>query len=80
MEDLPLLTYYICGNINADYFPNKAYYWQQYNYVRKLSIVYMWKQKRGLPLVSRKGDTICNDQLINFYKYKEHKNCRCSTV
>ena len=40
----------------------------------------MWKQRRGLPTVSCKGETICNDKRINFYKDQEHKNCRCSTV
>ena len=29
MDDLPLLTNYICGNINSDYSPNGGYYWQQ---------------------------------------------------
>ena len=52
MEDLQLLTDYICENINADYSPDRGYYWHQYNYVSKLCIVCMWKQKRGLPPVS----------------------------
>ena len=29
MEDLPLLTNYICGSINADYSPDRGYYWHQ---------------------------------------------------
>ena len=29
MDDLPLLTNYICGNISSDYSPNRGYYWQQ---------------------------------------------------
>ena len=33
----------------------------------------MWKQRHGLPTVSCKGDAICNDQLVNFFKDKEHK-------
>ena len=26
MDDLPILTDYICGNINSDYSPNRGYY------------------------------------------------------
>ena len=80
MDDLPILTDYICGNINSDYSPNRGYYYEQYNYVTKLKIVCMWKQRRGLPTVSCKGEAICNDKLINIYKDQEHKNCICSTV
>ena len=80
IEDSPFLTNYICGNLNSDYSPNKGYYYQQYNYVSKLRIVCMWKQKYGLPTVSCKGKAIFNDQIVNFFKDKEHKNCTCSRV
>ena len=80
MECLPLLTNYICGNLNSHYLPNRSYYHQQYNYVTKLKIVCMWKQKHGLPTVSCKGEAICNDQHVNFFKDKEHKICICSAV
>ena len=80
VDDLPLLTNYICGNINSNYSPNRGYYWQQYNYVSKLAIVCFWKQKHGLPTVSCKGEAICNDGLVNFFKDKQHKYCDCSTV
>ena len=80
MDDLPILTDHMCGNINSDYSPNRVYYYEQRNYVTKLKIVCMWKQRRGLPTVSCKGEENCNDKLINFFKNQEHKNCRCSTV
>ena len=67
MEYLPLLTNYICGSLNSHYLPNRSYYYQQYNYVTKLKIVCMWKQKHGLPTVSCKWEAICNDQLVNFF-------------
>ena len=78
MGDLPILTDYICGNINLDYSPNRGYYFEQC--VTKLKIVCMWKQRHGLPTVSCKGEGICNNKLINFYKDQEHENCSCSTV
>ena len=79
-DDLPILTNYVCGNINSDYSLNRSYYYEQFNYVSKLKIVCMWKLRHGLPTVSCKGEAISNDKLINFYKDQEHKNCICSTV
>ena len=78
MDNLPLLPNYIY--INSGYSPNRGYYWQQYNYVSKLAIVCFWKEKHGLPAVSCKGEAICNDELVNFLKDKQHKYCVCSTV
>ena len=75
IEDLPFLTNYIYGNLNSDYSPNMDYYYQQHHYVCKL-----WKQKHILPTVSCKGETIWNNQLVNFFKEKEDKNCICSRV
>ena len=80
MEYLPPLISYICGNLNSYYSPDRGYYYQQYNCVGKLKIVCIWKQRHGLPIVSCKGEVICNDQLVNFFGDKEHKNCSCSTV
>ena len=80
IHDLPFLTDYICGNSNSDYSPNRDYYYEQYNYINKLQIVCIWKQRQGLPAVSCKGEAICNDQLVNFFKDQEHKNCICSVV
>ena len=78
VDDLLFLTYYICGNINSDYLPNRGYYYEQCNYLSKIQIVCIWKERRGLPAVACKGEVICNDQLINFFKDKEHKNFSCS--
>ena len=61
MEYLLLLTNYVYGNLNSYYLPNRRYYYQQYNYVTKLKIACMWKQRHGLPTVSCKGQAICND-------------------
>ena len=80
MDDLPILTDYICGNTNSDYSRNRGYYYEQFNYVTKLKIVCMWEQRRGLPSVSCNGEAICNDKPISFYKDQGHKNCSWSTV
>ena len=75
-----ILTDYICGNLDSDYSPNRCYYYEQYNYVNKLQIVCNWKQRQCLLAVACKGEAICNDQLVNFSKDQEHKNCICSVV
>ena len=80
IDDLLFLTDYIWGNLNSDYSPNRGYYYEQYNYVNKLQIVSIWKQRQGLPAVACKGEAICNDQLVNFFKDQEHKICICSVV
>ena len=83
-DGLPLLTNYICRNINSDYSANRGYY-----NVSKLAIVCFRKswllfalgnKKHGLPTVSCKGEAICNDELVNLFKDKQHKNCGCLTV
>ena len=30
--------------------------------------------------IACKGEAICNDKLVNYFKVKEHRNCSCSTV
>ena len=80
IDDLPFLTDFICGNLNFHYSPNSGYYYEQYNYVNKLQIVCIWKQRQGVLAVACKKEAICNDQLVNFSKDQEHKNCICSVV
>ena len=80
IDDLPFLTDYICGNLNSDYSPNRDYYYEQYNYVNKLQIVCIWKQRQGLLAAVCNGEAICNDQFVNFSKDQEYKNCICSVL
>ena len=53
LEDLPRITNYICGHL-ISWPPNRSYFKIQYNYISKLTIVCHWKQKRGLPVCSKK--------------------------
>ena len=82
MEDLPLLTDYICENINADYSPDRGYYWHQYNKITLVTcLLFACGNKNAVyrqSLVRERQFVTTN--LINSYKDKEHKNCRCSTV
>ena len=79
LEDLPKITNHICGHL-ISWSPNQSYFERQYNYMSKLNIVCCWKQKRGLPICSRKGEAICDGKLVNFFEDEQHKNCICSTV
>ena len=67
---------YICGNL-VSWSPNR-FWLDEYNAVSNLYIVCMWERDRGLPLLAKKGDTICNDQLVNFLKDEKYKDYFCS--
>ena len=79
LEDLPKRTDYICGHL-ISLSPNRNYFQSQYNYINKLTIVRPWKQKRGLPVCSKKGEAICDGKLVNFFEDEQHRKCSCSTV
>ena len=79
LEDLPKITNYICGHL-ISWSPNQSHFEIQYNYVSKLTIVCHWKQKRGLPVCSKKGEAICDGKLVNFFEDEQHRKCSCSTV
>ena len=78
-EQIKKITNYISGQL-ISWSPNRSYYEAQYNYATKLYIVCDWKKTKGLPALARKGEAICNDQLVNFFKGAKHKNCSCSVV
>ena len=79
LEDLPRVTNYICRHL-ISWSPNRSYFEIQYNYISKLPIVCHWKQKCGLPVCSKKGETICDGKLVNFFEDEQHRKCSCSTV
>ena len=73
---------YISGNL-ISWFPNRSFWEPEYNYhnyVTKLIIVCNWKEKHRLPLMAKKGEAICNDELVSFFTDEKHKGCICSTV
>ena len=78
-EDVPKVINYICGHLNS-WSPNRSYFERQHNYTYELLIVCKWKRKPGLPVCCKKGETICEGKLVNFFEEKEHKNCSCLTV
>ena len=36
----------------------------EYNLANKLIFVCDWKRKKGLPAILKRGETICNEQLV----------------
>ena len=79
-DELKHMANYICANLNSVYSPNYKYWYNQYSHSSKAYIVCEWRQKKGLALVAKWGEAICDDKLVNFFK--EHKNCRrgCGSV
>ena len=78
-EDIKKVTNYICSHL-ISWSPNRFYFECQYNYATTLQLVSKWKQKHRLAACAKKGETICDDKLVNFFKEKDHKNCICSKV
>ena len=78
-ENLKLIENFICGNLN-DRFPNKSYYYTQWNYLTKLYDVCLWRKKNGFRPIAKKGEAICGGELVNFFAEKKHKNCGCAFV
>ena len=77
LQDLPKIRNYICGHLVL-LFPNQRYFQTQYNYINKLHAACHWKQKRGLPVCSKKGEAICDRKPVNFFEDKKHKRYICS--
>ena len=76
-RDLEVLNKYMFSNLVG---LNSNRYWnEQYNYLNKLYIVIKWRKNKLLLPAARKGEMICNDELINFLEDKNHKYC-CGQV
>ena len=73
-EDLEEIQNYICGN---SWSPNQRYWYEEYNICTKLFFVCKWRKKRGFQPIAKKGETICDDILVNIFT--EHKGCHCSS-
>ena len=78
-QDIKKAANYICGHL-ISWSPNRSYFECQYNYATKLQLVCKWKRKHGFAACAKKGEAICDDKLVNFFKEKDHKNCICSKV
>ena len=68
---------YICGQL-ISWLPNRSYYLRQYNLATKLMLVCDWKKERSLPTLAKRGETICDGELVNFDEEEKHKKCSCS--
>ena len=71
-EQIKKITNYISGQL-ISWSTNRSYYEAQYNYATKLYIACDWKKAKGFPVLAKKGEAICNDQLVNFFKDVKQK-------
>ena len=78
-EDLNYLSDHICGNLN-NWMPNYPFWYNMYSYSSKAYIVCQWRQSKGLVPVAKWGEAICGDDLVDFFKDPNHKNCSCGSV
>ena len=70
---------YIAGNL-ISWSPNHSFWQAEYNYATKLYHVCNWKNERGMPPMAKKGEAICNNELVNFFENEKQKGCICSIV
>ena len=78
-KDLPLLRSYIYKNLNS-WLPNKAYWEQQLNITTKMILVCRWRRENGLCPLAKKGEAICNNEVVNFFADEKRRNCSCSKI
>ena len=69
----------IAGNL-ISWSPNPSIWQAEYNYAAKLYHICNWKKERGMSPMAKKGEVICNDELVNFFEDEKHNGCICSIV
>ena len=75
-ENLKLIENFICGNLNG-WSPNKSYYYTQLNYFKKLWEVCACRKKQDFRPIGKKGEAICNNELVNFFADEKQKLLMC---
>ena len=78
-EDLKHMTNHICGNLN-NWTLNYKFWYHMYSHSSKAYIVCTWIKSTRLPAVAKWVEAICKDELVNFFKDLNHKNCSCGSV
>ena len=69
----------ILSNLNSNYSSCRRYCKKQYNLCNKLYIVCHWRKTKDLRAIAKKGETVCNGELVNFLTDEKHKNCICAS-
>ena len=78
-EDLKFMNDHICGYLN-NWTPNYRFWYNVYIYSSKAYIVCQWRQSKGLPPITKWGEAVCGEDLVDFFKDSKHKNCSCASV
>ena len=71
------IRHYIANQLFS-WSPNRSYYEAQYNYATKLYHVCKWREGHSFAAIAKKGEIICNNELVNFFKDEAQENCVCS--
>lgn len=78
-SELSLAKNYICLQLN-DHDASYPYYYDMYSYAIKCSIVLNWSIENNLNPITKLGEAICKDEIVNFLEEDEHKGFSCSSV
>ena len=74
--ELKLAIDHICLNLNAVYTNNYPYWYDMYSYTSKNLIVLRKKKENKMKSLTRLGECVCQDTVINFLKNTDNK-CFC---
>ena len=78
-NDVQLVRDYIASNLTS-WSPNRGYWLRQYHIVSKLNIVCNSRKENSFCPLPKKGETICNNELINYFADEKRKNRSCSKI
>ena len=71
---------YICLQLNVGSPSSYPYYYDMYSYAIKCSRVIDFAKEHNLIPVTKLGEAICNNEIVNFLKDEKHKKCSCGSV
>ena len=71
---------YICLQLRAGSPGSFPYYYDMYSYAIKCSMVIDFAKEHNLIQLTKLGEAVCNDEIVNFLEDDEHKKCSCGSV
>ena len=78
-QNIRPIKLYIFSNLNSNYLPCRRYWEKQYKLCNKLYIVCHWRKTKDIRAITKKGEKVCNSELVDFLADKKHKNRICAS-
>ena len=83
-QNIRPIELYVLSNLNFNYSPCRRYWEKDKRFTQKIrrfrqKIVCHWRKTKDLRPIAKKGETVCNGELVNFLADEKHKNCICAS-